>query len=94
MRGELSTGALKAAGTAGLAVYAAGGTGANGAELIAAAGVLTLSAHFGNLLDTRPGRSEKALTFAAAGACVVSAAASRHSSRSPRCSSRWRWAPG
>jgi len=72
LRGELSTGAIKAAGTAALAAYAAAGTGASGTELVAAAAVLTLSAHLGNLLDTRPGRSEKALAMAAAGVCLGS----------------------
>jgi UDP-GlcNAc:undecaprenyl-phosphate GlcNAc-1-phosphate transferase len=71
-RGELSTGAVKAAGTAALAAYAAAGTGAGGLEYAAEIGVLTLAAHFGNLLDTRPGRSEKALGLTAAFTCLAS----------------------
>jgi UDP-GlcNAc:undecaprenyl-phosphate/decaprenyl-phosphate GlcNAc-1-phosphate transferase len=72
IRGELSTGAIKAGGTAGLAVYAALGTGATGIELAGTVAVLTLSAHAGNLLDTRPGRSEKALALVAVAVCVGS----------------------
>jgi UDP-GlcNAc:undecaprenyl-phosphate GlcNAc-1-phosphate transferase len=62
VRGRLSTGAIKAVGTLGLALYASAG---GGAALAADAGVLILSAHLGNLLDTRPGRSEKALALTA-----------------------------
>ena len=68
-RGELSTGAIKAAGTLGLAAYAAGGA-STGVEYLAGVGVLTLAAHAGNLLDTRPGRSEKALALVAVGVCT------------------------
>jgi UDP-GlcNAc:undecaprenyl-phosphate/decaprenyl-phosphate GlcNAc-1-phosphate transferase len=68
-RGQVSTGAIKAAGTLGLAAYAAA-PDAEGAPYVAAVGVLTLAAHVGNLLDTRPGRSEKALGVVAAGVCV------------------------
>ena len=39
---------------------------------VAAVGVLTLAAHLGNLLDTRPGRSEKALALSAAAVCLAS----------------------
>jgi UDP-GlcNAc:undecaprenyl-phosphate/decaprenyl-phosphate GlcNAc-1-phosphate transferase len=70
-RGEPSTGALKAAGTLALAAYAAAGDGLGGAAYAAEVGVLTLSAHVGNLLDTRPGRSEKGLALAAAAACAA-----------------------
>jgi UDP-GlcNAc:undecaprenyl-phosphate GlcNAc-1-phosphate transferase len=68
-RGELSTGAIKAVGTLGLAAYAAGGA-STGDEYLAALGVLALAAHAGNLLDTRPGRSEKALGLVAVGVCA------------------------
>jgi UDP-GlcNAc:undecaprenyl-phosphate GlcNAc-1-phosphate transferase len=71
-RGEPSTGAIKAAGTAGLALWAAAGAVGRGPELIAAAGVLALSAHAGNLLDTRPGRPEKALALTAVAVCLGS----------------------
>jgi UDP-GlcNAc:undecaprenyl-phosphate GlcNAc-1-phosphate transferase len=69
-RGEPSTGALKAAGTLALAAYAAGALPARGAEYAAAVTVLALAAHLGNLLDTRPGRTEKALGLALAALCL------------------------
>jgi hypothetical protein len=71
-RGEPSTGALKAAGTAAFAAYAAAGLGFHGPEYVAAVAVLALAAHLGNLLDTRPGRSEKALALALAALCLAS----------------------
>jgi UDP-GlcNAc:undecaprenyl-phosphate/decaprenyl-phosphate GlcNAc-1-phosphate transferase len=71
IRGELSTGAIKAIGTVGLAAYAAAGT-AGGPTYLAEVLVLTLAAHLGNLLDTRPGRSEKALALTAATVCLSS----------------------
>jgi UDP-GlcNAc:undecaprenyl-phosphate/decaprenyl-phosphate GlcNAc-1-phosphate transferase len=70
-RGELSTGALKAAGTLALAAYAAAGDGVGGAAYVAEVLVLALAAHLGNLLDTRPGRTEKALGLTAVGACAA-----------------------
>jgi UDP-GlcNAc:undecaprenyl-phosphate/decaprenyl-phosphate GlcNAc-1-phosphate transferase len=70
--GELSTGSVKAAGTAGLAAYAAAGAGATDAEYLAQVAVLTLAAHLGNLLDTRPGRPEKGLALVALGVCLAS----------------------
>jgi UDP-GlcNAc:undecaprenyl-phosphate/decaprenyl-phosphate GlcNAc-1-phosphate transferase len=71
-RGELSTGAIKAGGTVALAAYATAGGGAGGPAYLAEVGVLALAAHLGNLLDTRPGRSEKALTLVAAAVCLAS----------------------
>lgn len=70
-RGELSTGILKAAGTLGLAAYAAAGEAASGPAYLAEVLVLALAAHLGNLLDTRPGRPEKALAVAVAVACLA-----------------------
>jgi UDP-GlcNAc:undecaprenyl-phosphate GlcNAc-1-phosphate transferase len=70
-KGELSTGAIKAIGTLALATYAVAGEGMTGTELVAGAGVLTLAAHLGNLLDTRPGRSEKALALTAGAVCLA-----------------------
>jgi UDP-GlcNAc:undecaprenyl-phosphate/decaprenyl-phosphate GlcNAc-1-phosphate transferase len=72
LRGRLSTGAIKAVGTLGLAAYASAGAGLSAPELLAAIGVLALAAHLGNLLDTRPGRSEKALALVAAAVCISS----------------------
>jgi UDP-GlcNAc:undecaprenyl-phosphate/decaprenyl-phosphate GlcNAc-1-phosphate transferase len=70
--GRLSTGAIKAIGTVGLAAYAVAGQEANPSEFIVSVGVLTLAAHLGNLLDTRPGRSEKALALIASAVCLAS----------------------
>jgi len=58
-RGALSTGALKAAGTAALALAVTGG------DLLATAAIV-LSTHVFNLLDLRPGRSVKAFVLLAA----------------------------
>jgi UDP-GlcNAc:undecaprenyl-phosphate/decaprenyl-phosphate GlcNAc-1-phosphate transferase len=71
-RGELSTGAIKATGTVALAAYAAASGGVTGPEYVADVAVLTLAAHLGNLLDTRPGRTEKALALTAAVVCAAS----------------------
>jgi UDP-GlcNAc:undecaprenyl-phosphate GlcNAc-1-phosphate transferase len=72
VRGELSTGAIKAIGTIALAAYALAGRGASAPEYVAAVGVLVLAAHLGNLLDTRPGRAEKALAFSLGAVCLAS----------------------
>jgi UDP-GlcNAc:undecaprenyl-phosphate/decaprenyl-phosphate GlcNAc-1-phosphate transferase len=63
-RGELSTGAIKAVGTVALAAYAAPGG-------LAEVAVLALAAHVGNLLDTRPGRTEKGVAVTAALSCAA-----------------------
>ncbi len=68
LRGELSTGMLKAAGSLGLALlamsYSAGLS--NGRWLLAAA-VLVLATNAFNLLDLRPGRASKAFVLLGAG---------------------------
>ena len=64
LRGELSTGALKAAGSLGLALLAMSDLGLSNGRWLLAAGVLVLATNVFNLLDLRPGRSTKA--FAAA----------------------------
>jgi UDP-GlcNAc:undecaprenyl-phosphate GlcNAc-1-phosphate transferase len=71
-RGELSTGAIKAVGTVVLSAYAAAGNGATGGRFLAEVLVLALAAHLGNLLDTRPGRVEKALAATILVVCVAS----------------------
>ena len=71
-RGELSTGAIKAVGTISLATYAVAGEGATGPELALEVLVMALAAHLGNLLDTRPGRVEKAFAATAAVSCLAS----------------------
>jgi UDP-N-acetylmuramyl pentapeptide phosphotransferase/UDP-N-acetylglucosamine-1-phosphate transferase len=66
-RGRPSTGALKAAGSLGLALYVLSGEGAAVGEYLLAVAVLVLSTNFFNLLDLRPGRSAKALLLLGAG---------------------------
>jgi UDP-GlcNAc:undecaprenyl-phosphate/decaprenyl-phosphate GlcNAc-1-phosphate transferase len=59
--GHVSTGLLKALGTAGLALYVLSGKGHTAGEYVVGAGLLTLATHVFNLLDLRPGRAGKAL---------------------------------
>jgi UDP-GlcNAc:undecaprenyl-phosphate/decaprenyl-phosphate GlcNAc-1-phosphate transferase len=70
--GHPSTGAIKAIGTVALSVYALAGRDLTAPAYVAAVGVLAFSAHLGNLLDTRPGRSEKAFALSAAALCAAS----------------------
>jgi UDP-N-acetylmuramyl pentapeptide phosphotransferase/UDP-N-acetylglucosamine-1-phosphate transferase len=70
--GELSTGAIKALGTVAFAAYAVAGDGVGGAAYLAEVLVVCLATHLGNLLDTKPGRSEKALAMVAAVVCLAS----------------------
>src|SRR5262249_57288357 len=66
-----TTGAIKALGTAALAVYATAGV--EGPERLGQIGVLVLATHLGNLLDLRPGRSEKALWLVLLATCIAGA---------------------
>jgi UDP-GlcNAc:undecaprenyl-phosphate/decaprenyl-phosphate GlcNAc-1-phosphate transferase len=68
LRGELSTGVLKAVGALGLALYvlAAAGGRSDGEYLLAVA-VLVLATNVFNLLDLRPGRAVKAFVLLGAG---------------------------
>ncbi|MGI8800782.1 MAG: hypothetical protein ACR2KV_01210 [Solirubrobacteraceae bacterium] len=70
IRGEFSTGALKAVGSAGLALYVmtqpGGGTG-HAARFLLGAAVLVLATNAFNLLDLRPGRAFKAFVVLGAG---------------------------
>jgi UDP-GlcNAc:undecaprenyl-phosphate GlcNAc-1-phosphate transferase len=65
--GGLSTGALKAAGSLGLALYVMAGRGLDAGEYLLAVAVLVLATNLFNLLDLRPGRSAKALILLGAG---------------------------
>ena len=67
LRGGLSTGALKAAGSLGFALYALSGQGYDDVDYLLAVAVLVLATNFFNLLDLRPGRSAKAFVLLAAG---------------------------
>lgn len=66
-RGRLSTGALKAVGALGLALYALSGRGLPAGEYLLSVGVLVLATNAFNLLDLRPGRALKALVLLGAG---------------------------
>lgn len=70
LRGGISTGALKAAGSLGLALYALSGLGYGDGEYLLATGVLVLFTNLFNLLDLRPGRSFKVFALLGAGLTV------------------------
>ena len=70
-RGELSTGALKAAGSLGLALYVLSGAPFLKAGTLLSAAVLVLATHVFNLLDLRPGRSIKAFVLLGAGLALA-----------------------
>jgi UDP-GlcNAc:undecaprenyl-phosphate/decaprenyl-phosphate GlcNAc-1-phosphate transferase len=63
LRGELSTGALKAAGSLGLALLAMSWLGLSDTRWLLAAAVLVLATNAFNLLDLRPGRATKAFAL-------------------------------
>jgi UDP-GlcNAc:undecaprenyl-phosphate GlcNAc-1-phosphate transferase len=67
LRGELSTGALKAGGALGLALFALGGLEGGKGRYVLAVAVLVLATNLWNLLDLRPGRAVKALVLLGAG---------------------------
>ena len=60
-RGGFSTGAAKAAGSLGIALFALSGRGYSTDEYLLGVGVLVLATNLFNLLDLRPGRSAKAV---------------------------------
>jgi hypothetical protein len=59
--GGFSTGAAKAIGSLGLALFALSGQGRSVGEYLVGVGVLVLATNLFNLLDLRPGRSAKVL---------------------------------
>jgi UDP-GlcNAc:undecaprenyl-phosphate GlcNAc-1-phosphate transferase len=69
MKGSFSTGALKAAGTFGLALWVTSGERTFGEQLLAT-GVLVLATNLFNLLDLRPGRSVKVFVLLGAGLMI------------------------
>jgi UDP-GlcNAc:undecaprenyl-phosphate GlcNAc-1-phosphate transferase len=80
LSGGLSTGAIKAAGTLGLALFVASYLRGSDGEFLLAVAVLVLATNTSNLLDLRPGRSVKAFVLLGLGLTVstqnVEAAAS------------------
>jgi UDP-GlcNAc:undecaprenyl-phosphate/decaprenyl-phosphate GlcNAc-1-phosphate transferase len=67
LRGEPSTGALKAAGSLGLALFTMSYLELSNGRWLLAAAVLALATNVFNLLDLRPGRSTKAFVLLGAG---------------------------
>ncbi|MEA2355698.1 MAG: hypothetical protein QOD61_1827 [Solirubrobacteraceae bacterium] len=67
MRGDFSTGALKAIGSAGLALYAMARPDVGAARFALGAAVLVLATNAFNLLDLRPGRAVKAFVLLGVG---------------------------
>jgi len=74
-RGQLSTGALKAAGATGLALYTLSTLALSTGRWLLSSAVLVLATGAFNLLDLRPGRAIKA--FALLGAALTIAAGAR-----------------
>jgi len=65
--GAFSTGALKAVGSLGLALFVLGDAGYSNGEYLLAVALLVLTTNLFNLLDLRPGRAVKALALLGAG---------------------------
>ncbi len=72
LRGELSSGALKAAGSLGLALLTMSYLGLSNGRWLLAAAVLVLATNVFNLLDLRPGRATKAFVLLGAGLAIGS----------------------
>lgn len=70
LRGELSTGAVKAVGALALAAYVVTGTGNEWPAYVADVALLILTTNLFNLFDLRGGRVEKALILLVAGLCL------------------------
>ena len=68
--GRPSTGVLKALGTIGLALFVVSGQGLSAEDFLLATAVLVLCTNLFNLLDLRPGRSQKALLVLGAGLLI------------------------
>lgn len=73
LRGEFSTGALKAAGSLGLALLTMSYLGLSNGRWLLGAAVLVLTTNVFNLLDLRPGRATKAFVLLGAGLAIGSA---------------------
>jgi UDP-GlcNAc:undecaprenyl-phosphate GlcNAc-1-phosphate transferase len=72
LRGELTTGVLKAAGSLGLALLAMSYLDLSDGRWLLSAGVLVLATNVFNLLDLRPGRAIKAFVALGAGLTIGS----------------------
>ncbi|HEX5852355.1 MAG TPA: hypothetical protein VFY36_04625 [Solirubrobacteraceae bacterium] len=72
LRGELTTGALKAVGSLGLALLAMSYLNVSDGRWLLAASVLVLATNVFNLLDLRPGRAIKAFVLLGAGLTIGS----------------------
>jgi UDP-N-acetylmuramyl pentapeptide phosphotransferase/UDP-N-acetylglucosamine-1-phosphate transferase len=72
LRGDLSTGTLKAVGSLGLALLAMSYSSLSNWRWLLAAGVLVLATNVFNLLDLRPGRASKAFVLVGAGLTIGS----------------------
>jgi UDP-N-acetylmuramyl pentapeptide phosphotransferase/UDP-N-acetylglucosamine-1-phosphate transferase len=70
--GGFSTGALKAVGSLGAALFVLRGRGLSSGEYLLAVALLVLATNLFNLLDLRPGRSAKALVLLGAGLTIGS----------------------
>jgi UDP-GlcNAc:undecaprenyl-phosphate/decaprenyl-phosphate GlcNAc-1-phosphate transferase len=70
LRGELSTGMLKAAGSLGLALFALSLLGRSDGRWLLAVAVLVLATNAFNLLDLRPGRATKAFVLLGLGLSI------------------------
>ncbi len=68
--GRPSTGVLKALGTIGLALFVVSGQGLTTEDYLLATAVLVLATNFFNLLDLRPGRSQKGLLLLGVGLLI------------------------
>jgi UDP-GlcNAc:undecaprenyl-phosphate/decaprenyl-phosphate GlcNAc-1-phosphate transferase len=72
LRGELSTGAIKAGGSLGLALLVTGHAGMSTGRWLLATAVLVLATNALNLLDLRPGRASKTFAAIAVGLTLAS----------------------
>jgi UDP-N-acetylmuramyl pentapeptide phosphotransferase/UDP-N-acetylglucosamine-1-phosphate transferase len=79
LHGELSTGAVKAAGASGLALYVLSTLAFSTGRWLLASAVLVLATHVFNLLDLRPGRAIKALALLGAGLTIAAGARALYS---------------
>jgi UDP-GlcNAc:undecaprenyl-phosphate GlcNAc-1-phosphate transferase len=73
LRGELSTGVVKAGGSLGLALFTMSYLGLSNGRWLLAVGVLVLATNVFNLLDLRPGRATKVFVLLGAGLAIGSA---------------------